>query len=306
MKKRRAQPLFELHEVQAADKITLRGVLARPVRRARRGTGVAALWVHGLTGSFYSGATRLKEIAAALDHNDVALAAFNTRGHDVAASYGVSRSKKHIFAGGGFERFEDCLKDIRAAVNFLSREGYKKVFLIGHSTGANKSAYYAARAGDRRVKGAALIGPLSDTAIEMDRLGKKFKANLTRAKNFAAKNGRGAVLPASMGPHFMSAGRYLSLATPGGKEDVFPYYNPQANWKVVSKIKTPLAVIVGSKDQYLSGRRAKDLIAVFESRAAATRAFTGIIVPGANHGFSGTEKKLAQAVAAFISGALKA
>jgi hypothetical protein len=57
----------------------------------------------------------------------------------------------------------------------------------------------------------------------------------------------------------------------------------------------PLAVIVGSRDEYLD-RRARELIAAFARNAPRPRAFTGIVVPGARHGFRGHERILARAV----------
>ncbi|HEX4995649.1 MAG TPA: hypothetical protein VFX87_11785, partial [Methylomirabilota bacterium] len=54
-------------------------------------------------------------------------------------------------------------------------------------------------------------------------------------------------------------------------------------------------VIVGSRDEYLD-RRAAELVAAFERNATGARAFTGIIVPRAPHGFRGHEPVLAREV----------
>ena len=57
----------------------------------------------------------------------------------------------------------------------------------------------------------------------------------------------------------------------------------------------PTAVIVGGRDEYLD-RRAADLVGAFERHATGAPAFTGIVVPGASHGFRGHEAALARAV----------
>src|SRR4030095_11092024 len=74
-------------------------------------------------------------------------------------------------AGAAFERFRQSILDIRAMVSFVRLRGYRRVILAGHSTGANKVLYYAARARYRRVNGIILLGPVSDHAAEAKRLG---------------------------------------------------------------------------------------------------------------------------------------
>ena len=61
----------------------------------------------------------------------------------------------------------------------------------------------------------------------------------------------------------------------------------------------PTAVIVGGRDEYLD-RRAGELVAAFERHATGTRAFTGIIVPRAGHGFRGHEDALAREIVRWI------
>lgn len=107
-------------------------------------------------------------------------------------------------------------------------------------------------------------------------------------------------MPESLSKRIISARRYLSLHTPGGPEDVFPYYNPKASWSALKKIHVPLAVIIGQKDQHLGKWRAEDLIDVFTDKAIATPCFTGIAIRRADHGFNKTGKELAEALAEWI------
>ena len=39
--------------------------------------------------------------------------------------------------------FDDTIKDIDAAVEFLTREGFKNIFILGYSLGACMAAYWA-------------------------------------------------------------------------------------------------------------------------------------------------------------------
>ena len=289
--------LFEFHSVKTSDGIILEGVLAAPPRR----TKTAALWVHGLTGSFYSCSVRLSAIALALNKDGVALAAFNNRGHDVVVSFKRQEGKgKTLIAGGALEVFSDCIKDMKATIQFLQREGYKNIYLIGHSTGANKSLYYMARTQDRRVKGLALLGPISDLATEKDRLGASFTRNLRRVQKYSRNNNPDWPMPDSLSKIVLGARRYLSLNNTASPEDVFPYHNPRASWSALKKVRVPLAIVIGENDQHLGKWRAADLIDVFADKAVATPEFTGAVVPRSNHSFTKTGKELAQVLAEWI------
>jgi pimeloyl-ACP methyl ester carboxylesterase len=292
--------LFELRGIKTSDGINLVGAVATPKKRGK----TAALWVHGLTGSFYSTPKRLSAIAAALNKNGTAFAAFNNRGHDIATSFKRNGGKsKTLIAGGSFEIFTDCLKDIKAAIQFLRHEGYKNIYLVGHSTGANKCLYYVAHTQDKNVKGLALVGPLSDLATEKDRLGASFGKNLKRVQEYSKKNDSNWPMPKNLCGSIMSPQRYLSLNVSGKPEDVFRYHDPKASWGALNKIRIPLAVIIGQKDQHLGSWRAEDLVDTFADNAIGAPEFSGIVIPRADHSFTKTYKELGKELAGWIKNA---
>jgi hypothetical protein len=112
-----------------------------------------------------------------------------------------------------------------------------------------------------------------------------------------ARRDRLALVPREWG--FWSARRYISLYRPGEAEDVFPYHNAKARWPALRSVRLPVAAIIGSRDEYLD-RPASELSDAFREHAARTRAFTGVVVPGANHGFARRERELADAVVRWI------
>jgi pimeloyl-ACP methyl ester carboxylesterase len=259
-----------------------------------RGRG-ALVWVHGLGSAFSSGQPLVRELSARLRRAGLAYFKFDTRGHDVVAG----RPPK--LAGAAFERFEDSRHDLRAMIGFAAARGYRRVVLAGHSTGANKVLYYAARTRDRRVAGIALLGPVSDVAAEARRVG---AAELRRRIAHAARLARrdpGALVPRAWG--FWSARRYLSLYRPGATEDVFPYYRPGARWSALRAARPPVAVILGARDEYLD-RPAREVVAAFQRHAVAARSFTGVVVPRAGHGFRGHEAELARLLVRWTRGVL--
>ena len=182
-------------------------------------------------------------------------------------------------------------------VAFVRQRGYRRVFLAGHSTGANKVLYYGARVRDRRLGGIILVGPVSDVAAEVKRLGtRELGRRVARAERIAARDPQ-ALVPRAWG--FWSAHRYISLYRPGEDEDVFPYYRPNARWTAFRSVRLPLAAILGSRDEYLD-RPAREVIEAFRRNAVRARSFTGIVVPRARHGFQGHERELADLVVRWI------
>jgi pimeloyl-ACP methyl ester carboxylesterase len=276
-----------LARLRTRDDVDLDGVFAEPSRRSE----TAVVWVHGLGSVFSSGQPLIRELSVRLTRAGVGYFKFNTRGHDVVAGRG------RALAGAAFERFRDCVLDLRAVIAFARRRGYRRIVLAGHSTGANKVLYYAAKTADRRVTGLILLGPISDIAGEAKRIGRReLGRRVARASRLAARDRR-ALVPKAWG--FWSARRYLSLYRPGEAEDVFPYHRPGARWTALRAIRAPLAVMVGGRDEFLD-RSPEVLIAAFAAQAALAESFTGRIIPGALHGFQGREAAVARAVVDWI------
>jgi pimeloyl-ACP methyl ester carboxylesterase len=267
--------------------VWLDGVLAEP--RGRRHT--ALVWVHGLGSAFSSGQPLVRELSRQLTAAGLGYFKINTRGHGVVSGRGAR------LAGSAFERFTDCLEDLRTVIAFAWRCGYRRVVLAGHSTGANKALYYAARVRDPRVGALALLGPISDIAGQVKRLGAtELRRRVAVAERLARRDPR-ALVPRAWG--FWGARRYVSLYKPGQAEDVFPYYRRGARWPALRAVRVPVAVVVGGRDEYLD-RPAAALVEAFQANARRARSFTGIVVRGADHGFAGRERDLAELLVGWI------
>ena len=285
-------PIF-LTSIKTRDHVTLDGIVAEPKRKK----GTALIWIHGLSSRFSSGQTLTRELSTACQKNGWGYVKFNTRGHDIINRDGAKTKKLH---GAGFEKFSDCVQDVRAMVQFAKRRGFKKIILAGHSTGANKALYYIYKTCDRSMKGLVLIAPISDRAIAIKKHGAPAIARGLRIAK-ALKKRKAPLMPIQFG--IISPARYQSLSAPSTAEDVFPYHNLRARWKELRSVHTPIAVIVGNKDQYLD-RTARQLIEIFRANAHSTTSFTGSIITGANHGFQKKEQRLTTAIMTFIQRAI--
>jgi alpha-beta hydrolase superfamily lysophospholipase len=277
-----------LVSVRTRDGLALAGVLAEP---RRRGTS-ALVWVHGLGSTFASGQPLIGALSRRLTAAGLAYLKVDTRGHHV-----VARGGRRL-AGAAFERFGESVADIRAMIALARDAGYRRVILAGHSTGANKVLHYMARVRDRRVSGLILLGPVSDIAGEVRRVGRVELRRRVAAAERLARRDPDALVPRAFG--FWSARRYLSLYRPGGAEDVFPYDRPRARWAALRAVRVPLAVIVGGGDEYLD-RPPAALLEAFERNATRARSFTGLVIPRAPHGFAGHEDGLARAIVRWLA-----
>ena len=276
-----------LVRARTRDCVWLDGVIAEPRRRRN----AALVWVHGLGSAFASGQPLTRALSTRLNAAGIAYLKLNTRGHDT-----VARGGKRL-AGAAFERFGESVTDIRAMIALARRAGHGEVILAGHSTGANKVLHYAARVRDRRVSGLILLGPISDIAGESKRIGRRQLRRRVAVAERIAKRDPDALVPRAFG--FWSARRYLSLYRPGGAEDTFPYYRPNARWAALRRVRLPVAAIVGSRDEYLD-RQPAELIEAFARNATRARSLTGLVIPGARHGFQNREKVLARAIVRWV------
>jgi len=107
------------------DGIPLDGVLYTPDSGP---SARAALYFHGNTMNFYTGAARF--LAPALADLGFVFLAFNRRGHDVLTTR-ASRAAE----GGAFQTTAEALADNRYAAQWLVARGFAAPVVIGHSNG---------------------------------------------------------------------------------------------------------------------------------------------------------------------------
>src|SRR3989344_5331045 len=143
--------LGKLEQIKTRDGLSLEGLFFRPKKRAR----AAAFWVAGLSGRFSGSPKRTLTLAKIFSGAGIAFAAFDHRGFGAInfLKQGRGKKQKYFPAGSAFEKFEHCIFDIQAVIKFLKKQGYERIFLLGHSTGSNKAAYYYWKTNGRGLAG---------------------------------------------------------------------------------------------------------------------------------------------------------
>lgn len=286
---------YFLTECVTKDDVIHQGIYFEPKKKS----DTALLYIHGLSSLFSSHIATCDGFADMGEKKHIGFASFNNRGFGLISGPQKKDSTAltgftHIPGGAGQEVFEDCVLDIDAGVTFLITQGYKKVVLVGRSTGANKACFYAGTVDDPRVIGVVLNSPISD---RLEKSEKEIAETLPRMKKLIA-TGKGDELINGYNFFPLTPKRYVSLYEKGSKEDVFDYGDEKSKMTTYAKIKKPLYVIFGGSDE-LADRPVTAIKKVFDTHTTSKK-YTSIIVPGALHGFDGKEDKLARLVGEWI------
>ena len=282
----------ETIEIVTPKKILLNGLWFGSAKPKR-----AIIWVHGLGSSAFS---KLDIVQKLVDKN-TAVVTFNNRGHDKISRIALAGEKKierMIFGGSAHEVFTDCVDDIQGAVNFVRGAGIKNIYLAGHSTGCQKSVYWASRKGNSGVKGIILLAPISDYSAEMHLKGKgKIVRADKAARALVSRGKKHRLLPENLWPEHIDAQRFLSLYTPDSVEEIFTYAQPKKTPRIFRAVKLPILAIFAGADEY-GDRPAKDIATWFEMNADAR--LETFVVSRATHSFRGREVQVASVIKKWI------
>lgn len=289
--------MFELEEITASDGLIHQGIVSYPHEAGKK----AVLWVHGLTSSFYSNTVLLRDVADRAVREGYAFGSFNTRGHDMITGIKKMDVKEekgytYVTAGAGYEVFEDCRFDIEGQIDFFVNKGYEKIYLLGHSTGANKVCFYAGNKPNTHLTGAILISPMSDR-LNPGEDKNQIEENLKKCQ-VLVENGREDALVTGMSFFPMTAKRYISLIAPHSLEDQFGYGDVPPFLPYYEQIQLPLYVLFAGNDEY-SDRSMEDIQKIFDSKEK-TQHYSSEIVPNVLHNFAGNEKEITNRIFSWI------
>lgn len=277
-------------EITTPKKFVLNGLWFGPAKPKK-----AIVIIHGMFSSAFS----LHHIVGTLVSNDTAVITFNNRGFETVADVRqrVGAKRKHYRAGTAHEIFTDCIDDIQGAVNVVRKAGVKEMYLAGHSTGCQKSMYWASKTGGRGVKGIVLLAPLSDYAGDGKKPAMKNAVALARA--MVKRGKKHELLPPNTWWHYASAQRLLSLYTPDSVEEIFSYSQSDKIPTTYRSVRLPILALFAGADEY-SDRPAEKLVEWF-ARNSRSKYFRAGIVPHVGHSFRDGETRVAQLVKKWIS-----
>jgi alpha-beta hydrolase superfamily lysophospholipase len=258
------------------------------------------IYIHGLGSSLFSHSDFLESLV----DNRTSVLTFNNRGNGIINRVRKINTKeaagyKSVTIGMAHEVFADCVDDIDGAVRWARAAGAKNIYLVGHSTGCQKSIYYLSKRPQSPVKGVVLLAPMSDYADTYAKTDKKIYGRaLARAKKMVKEGSQHDLLPRSVWPEIVDAQRWLSLYTPDSQEEIFSYASGRRPVALL-KNKKPVLVVLAEADEF-SDRPAPAIADWFQS-ALSGRDSQVKIIKGAPHSFLGSFKAVKSIMKNWVS-----
>jgi len=243
----------------ATDKVQLPALLYQPDQP----TAKAAVWLHGMgdSGVFYK-PVLMNALGQQLTERGIALLALNNRGAHNSKSLKIvdetlPEEDRRYQGGTLYELIEDCVPDIEGAGTFLQERGFKELYLLGHSTGANKICAYHVRAKQNPFRKYVLAGPGDDVGLFFKEMGEK---RFWRALRYAASKLSSDplhIMPKYSGMYPFSVQSAYDILNPEGAYNIFPFYEAsterlgnKALFTEYSQIDRPSLVIIGENDEF--------------------------------------------------------
>lgn len=297
-----AEPLTRLVRFPATDGVELSGLLYEPKRRTKR----AIVWLHGTGGATVFESKRTNVLAEAFNDAGLAYFPFNNRGAHLAKWLRAGR--KRVGGGMAYEKIRDCVFDIDGAARELRRRGYRELWLVGHSTGANKVAVYDSRKRRNPFRGYVLLAGGDDTGMLWEQLGdRRFRAALDKARARIREKRGDELVPRSVSMMLLSWRSFLDMANPDGDYNVFPFLEVmrgvrlgrRPRFRHVRGIRKPALFLYGDADEYLYGDVSR-CVAILADAIGDRPNVEIAVMRDADHGFGGKERELADLIVRWL------
>jgi len=200
---------YPIVKTVTSDQIELFGFLAE----AGGEKDAILIHIHGTSSSFYC-EEYARLFAEEFPALGVATLFTNNRGSHVMEAWQNT--------GAALEMFEDCLLDIDAWVRLAIEDGYRRIFLQGHSLGTEKIVYSMNRGKFTEKVVAVILLGVSDSFGNQARIARTFPADPMKEARRLVDEGKGEQFLTSVWrPHGggvpQSAASYLNFFSPGSK-----------------------------------------------------------------------------------------
>jgi pimeloyl-ACP methyl ester carboxylesterase len=301
-------PLAQLITVTATDGLMLPALYYQPEKPTKR----LVIWLHGMgsTATFYA-VNHTNALATTLTASGTAFLALNNRGAGMLQGVKYldeDGEKQKRIQGTTHELIAECVLDIDGALEFAKANGYSELYLVGHSTGANKIALYSYLKPKNPFTGYVIYGGGDDTGMFYEDLGPdKFREALAEAKRqIDAGHGEDLAPFDLLGDYFSYQSAY-DILDPDGGYNTFPYYESQHSplgtkplWREFKSITKPTLVVYGAVDEYCRPD-VPTAINILKREAPTGVDIRYQTIPGGDHGCYQHESELAEAIANWVA-----
>lgn len=283
---------YPIVKVKTKDELNLHGLLTEP----KEPTKTIVLHLHGSSGNFY-GNSYFEELTLAVIDLGIAYLSVNNRGNHV-----YELEKGNVYYGVSLEKFEDCILDIDAWIEFVVSKGYENIILEGHSYGTEKIVYYMNRGKYvDKIKGITLLG-FSDnvgTQIKYEKsVGKNYRQEAEELKNKGEEWKLLSDYFGLCGEMPISAQTYLHGFTEDCENAIALPLRKGRDLTFFQNIKVPiLGVISDNEKSEYTIIPIKDAAKLLESENNLAEVH---IIEGTDHIFGGKEEELVKIIVEFL------
>lgn len=263
--------------------------------------------VHGMTSDCLK--RRDDIIAKTMTDNNIDFFSFNNRGHDVI-SY-LTKEMQEISAkqraGTAYEDVQDSYFDIKAAIDEMIQNGYKEIYLQGHSLGCTKIVYtynkFISKKEDKyldKIKAIMLLSLVDIPRAQKVNLGDNYNFMLEYAQKREEDGRKYHLMPSESFIHPISVKSYLRYFRDNEEINFAQYSNKEYEYPELNNIQVPLFMRWGTVFEMIE-QPAKELAEMLNIKILNPKKDISYI-EGANHGYSQKEQIVADEMLKFLNG----
>ena len=286
--------------IWTSDNLRLQGIHYIPEEK-----DICVLLIHGMSGNFienYFGSVLGETLAT----DGIGFIYSHNRGYNHINDIATKEIKeddgyKTIRIGAVYERFLKSVNDIEAWLNECQKFGYKRIILLGHSLGCNKTIHYYHKQNPKSVIGIILASPPDMVGLaKLPKYQLNYKELLKEAKRNVAEGNPRKLLSSLLWDWYqLSSQTFLDLFEENGPADNLPILKNPEKFPELATINVPILGIMGENDDIAIKTLHEDL-GLIASKAINCPSFTKKFIKDANHTYDRQEKQFANIIKAWI------
>jgi len=259
------------------------------------------LHIHGFQGNFYENSF-IYALANELESQNIGFLSVNTRGNGRDSDFNtVSGEIKRI--GARYELLEEAHLDISAWIEFLIKEGYKKITLQGHSLGTIKVVRYLFEGEYKaQLDKLILLAPFDKKALMVDSGRTDIQGLLDKASLKVAEGQGEEIITTEFEDIEVSYKTFISWYQQDDLGRMFEFCSSDYDFPILKKINIPTKIIVGSEDEYFHQSNPEHPEEAMEILLKNIPNAKGKLIKHAPHSFVPYEGEMAHEVSLFVTG----
>lgn len=257
------------------------------------------LHIHGFEGNFYENYF-VQALANKLDEKSFSFLVVNTRGCEKVKDFNTVSGENRT-VGARYELLEESPIDIDAWIEFLDKQGYQEIYLMGHSLGTMKVVRYLQEGKYvDKVKKLILLSPFDKKGLLQIYTKTPIEELLKKAQEMV-DNGKGnEMITQEFDSVVMSYKTWVSWYKQDDLGRMFEFVTKDYDFPALQEINIQTKIIVGSKDEYFHQTNPEHPEEAMEMMLKSIPESEGKIIDGAVHSFAPHESNLADEILDFI------